>query len=80
MIHIQTGETFKMNTHHGRDMKDHVDKSRGIVTLIAEALGKIKPTYSLRLSKQSVHRKRNWSRGVHDKRYEHNRINLSTYS
>ena len=30
-------------------MKDHVDKSMGIVTRIAEALAKIKPTESLRL-------------------------------
>jgi hypothetical protein len=30
----------------GRGMKDHVDKSMGIITLIAEALAKIKPTES----------------------------------
>ena len=34
-------------------MKNHVDKSRGIVTLITEALAKIKPTESLRLAKQA---------------------------
>ena len=40
-------------------MKDCVDKSRGIVALIVEALAKIKPTESLRLAKQAEHRKRN---------------------
>jgi hypothetical protein len=40
-------------------MKGRVDKSRGIVTLIAEALAKIKPTEPYRLAKQAARRKRN---------------------
>jgi hypothetical protein len=40
-------------------MKDHVDKSMGIVTRIAEALARIKPTESLRLAKCEVRKKRN---------------------
>ena len=35
-------------------MKDRVDKSMGIVTLIAEALAKIKPTEPLMLAKQAA--------------------------
>ncbi len=42
-------------------MKDRVDKSMGIVTRITEALARIKPTESLRLSKCEVHKKRNCS-------------------
>ena len=42
-------------------MKGNVDKSRGIVTHIVESLAKIKPTDPLRLSKQTVWRKRNYS-------------------
>jgi hypothetical protein len=42
-------------------MKDHVDKSMGIVTRIAEALTGIKPTDPLRLSKREAHKKRNCS-------------------
>jgi hypothetical protein len=42
-------------------MKDRVDKSMGIVTRIAEALAKIKPTEPLRLAKHAARRKRNWS-------------------
>ena len=41
-------------------MKGRVDKSKGLETLIAEALAKIKPTESLRLSKQTV-KKTKWS-------------------
>ena len=40
-------------------MKDLEDKSRGIVTLVAEVLAEIKPTEPLRLAKQAAHRKRN---------------------
>jgi hypothetical protein len=35
-------------------MKGRVDKSRGMETLIAEALAKIKPTATLRLAKQAA--------------------------
>jgi hypothetical protein len=34
----------------GRGMKDRVDKSMGIATIIAEALAKIKPTEPLRFA------------------------------
>jgi hypothetical protein len=40
-------------------MKDRVDKSMGIVTLIDEALTKIKSTEFLRLAKHSARRKPN---------------------
>ena len=33
-------------------MKDHIDKSMGILTRIAETLPRIKPTESLRLTKR----------------------------
>jgi hypothetical protein len=42
-------------------MKDHVDKSMGIVTRIGEALSKIKPTQSSRLTKREDRKKRNCS-------------------
>jgi hypothetical protein len=42
-------------------MKDHTDKSIGIVTRITEVLDKIKPTESLRLSKREGRTKRNFS-------------------
>jgi hypothetical protein len=46
-------------------MKDLVDKSMGksmgIVTRIAEALTRIKPTEPLRLAKRPDHKKRNYS-------------------
>jgi hypothetical protein len=42
-------------------MKDHVDKSMGIVTRIAKALARIKPTETLRLAKREAHKKRNCS-------------------
>jgi hypothetical protein len=42
-------------------MKDHVDKSMGIVTRITESLAKIKPTEPLRLAKCEAHKKRNCS-------------------
>ena len=44
-----------------RGMKDRVDKSMGIVTRIAEALARIKPTEPLRLAKREAHKKRNCS-------------------
>jgi hypothetical protein len=40
-------------------MKGLVDKSIGIVTHIAEALTRIKPTESLRLDKREARKKRN---------------------
>jgi len=40
-------------------MKGHVDKSRGMETLMAEALAKINPTETFRLAKQEAWRKRN---------------------
>jgi hypothetical protein len=39
-------------------MKYRVDKSMGIVTRIAEALPRIKPTDPLRLTKREVHKNR----------------------
>jgi hypothetical protein len=42
-------------------MKGHVDTSMGIVTRIAEALARIKPTEPLRLVKCETHKKRNCS-------------------
>jgi hypothetical protein len=38
-------------------MKGHVDKSMGIVTLIAEALARIKPTEPLRLARREARKK-----------------------
>jgi hypothetical protein len=40
-------------------MKDCVDKSMGIVTLIPEALAKIDSTEPLRFAKRAARRKRN---------------------
>jgi hypothetical protein len=40
-------------------MKDRVDKSIGIVTLITKALAKINPTEPLRFAKRGARRKRN---------------------
>jgi hypothetical protein len=42
-------------------MKDHVDKSMGIVTRFTEALARIKPTESLRLAKREARQKRTCS-------------------
>jgi hypothetical protein len=42
-------------------MKDRIDTSMGIVTLIAEALAKIKPTDPFRLAKCEARKKRNCS-------------------
>jgi hypothetical protein len=42
-------------------MKDRVDKSSGIVTLIGESLVKIKPTVPLRFVKCETLKKRNCS-------------------
>jgi hypothetical protein len=38
-------------------MKDRVDKSMGVVTLIVETLSTINPTESLRFNKEAAHRK-----------------------
>ena len=43
----------------GKGMKDRVDKSRGIVTLMTETLANIKPIETLRLAKQTGRRERN---------------------
>jgi hypothetical protein len=40
-------------------MKDRDERSRGMETLMTEALAKIKPTGALRLGKESVRRNRN---------------------
>ena len=45
----------------GKGMKDHVDESMGIVTVIVEDLAKIKHTESSRFSKRAAHQKRNYS-------------------
>jgi hypothetical protein len=45
----------------GRGMKDRVDKSMGIVTLIAEALAKINPTEPFRFAKRAARKKRKCS-------------------
>ena len=42
-------------------MKGRIDKSMGIVTLIAEALAEIKPTEPLTLAKRAARKKRNCS-------------------
>jgi hypothetical protein len=42
-------------------MKDHVDKSMGIVTHITEDLVRIKPTEPLRLANREDRKKRNCS-------------------
>jgi hypothetical protein len=42
-------------------MKDHVHKSMGLVTRIAEALARIQPTEPLRLAKREARKKRNCS-------------------
>ena len=42
-------------------MKDHVDKSMGIVTRIVEAFPRIKPAESLRLVEREARQKRNCS-------------------
>ena len=42
-------------------MKDRVDKSMGIVTRIADAVARIKPTEPLRLAKREARKKRNCS-------------------
>ncbi len=41
--------------NRGRGMKDRTDKSMGIVTLIPQALAKIKPTEPLRFTKGAAH-------------------------
>ncbi len=42
-------------------MKERVDKSMGIVTRIADALARIKPTDPSRLAKCETRKKRNYS-------------------
>jgi hypothetical protein len=42
-------------------MKDHVDKSMGIVTRITKVFPRIKPTEPLRLAKREARKKRNCS-------------------
>jgi hypothetical protein len=42
-------------------MKDRVGKSIGIVTRVAEAVARIKPTETLRLVKREARKKRNCS-------------------
>jgi hypothetical protein len=42
-------------------MKDRVDKSMGMVTLIAEAFAKLKPTEPFRLAKRAARKNRNCS-------------------
>ena len=49
------------NDWRERGVKGHVDKSRGMETLIAEELVQIKPTEPLRWAKQAARRKRSWS-------------------
>ena len=56
---VRRGGARRELKKRGRGMKDRVDKSMGIVTLIAEVLTKINPTESLRLVKRAAHRKRN---------------------
>jgi hypothetical protein len=53
--------TMMHSKKRGKGMKDHVDKSMGIVTHIAEALARIKPTEPLRLVKREARKKRNCS-------------------
>ena len=50
-------------------MKDHVDKSMGIVTHITETLASIKPTEPLRLAKREARKKRNCSSGNSPPKY-----------
>jgi hypothetical protein len=49
----EEGGTRRERMKRGRSMKDRVDKSRGMETLIDETFAKIKPTESLRLAKQT---------------------------
>ncbi len=51
-------------------MKGLVDKSMGIVTHIAEALVRIKPTEPLRLDKSEAHKKRNFSDSSGNSKYQ----------
>ena len=48
-----------MRIKRGNGMNDRVDKSRGIVTLMSEALANINPIEPLRLAKQAPRIKRN---------------------
>jgi hypothetical protein len=63
IITINTQKNLDMSPwqKRGRGMKDRVDKSMGIVTLIVESLDNIKSTETLRLVKKAAHRKRTWS-------------------
>ena len=44
----------RVRIKHGNGMNDRVDKSRGIETLMTEALSNINPIEPLRLAKQVV--------------------------
>ncbi len=55
------GGTRREFKKRGKGMKGLVDKSMGIVTHIAEALARIKPTEPLRLDKRETLKKRNYS-------------------
>jgi hypothetical protein len=56
---LRRGGTRRELKRRGKGMKDHVDKSMGIETLIAEVLAGIKPTESLRLANREARKKRN---------------------
>ena len=49
----------RVRIKRGNGMNDRVDKSRGIVTLMAEALANINPIEPLRLAQQAARMKRN---------------------
>ena len=51
---VRRGGARRERKNRGRGMIDLVDKSRGIVNLITEAMAKIKPTDPLRLVKQAT--------------------------
>jgi hypothetical protein len=58
VVQGREGGTRREFKKRGRGMKDRVDKSMGIVTRIAEALARIKPTDPLRLADREVVRKK----------------------
>ena len=57
---LRSGAGRRELKHRGRGIKDRVDKSMGIVTLIAEVLGKSRPTEPLRLGSELLP-KRSWA-------------------
>ena len=83
MERVRRGGTRRDPGMKGRGMKDHVDKSRGIVTLIPETLPKIKTTQKVKLirflgqfsgeSMKEIYSKKS-TRGVHGNRSDHDRI------